>query len=253
MPRKPRSIVGGLIYHVLNRANARATLFETDGDYGAFERVLSEAQERYGLRLLGYCVMPNHWHLVVWPEQGADRLVSDFMRWLAATHTQRWHAFHQTVGTGHLYQGRFKSFPMQRSGHLLNVLRYIERNPLRAGLVRRAELWKWSSLARWACEGEFGTAEGGIAVPEARPIARRTSRVRPRLTRWPVVRPADWLDAVNRPETEVELAALRNSANRGCPYGDADWRGRMIASLGIEHTIRRPGRPRKKKGTGVVS
>src|SRR5262249_8247 len=96
------------------------------------------------IRLLAYCVMPNHWHLVLWPHHDGD--LSEFLRWLTVTHTQRWHAHHHTAGTGPLYQGRFKSFPIQADESLLSVCRYVERNPLRAGLVRQAETWRWGSL-----------------------------------------------------------------------------------------------------------
>ena len=148
MPRRARSIQGGYVYHVLNRANARAPLFFKEEDYDAFERVLEEALVRVPLRILGYCVMPNHWHRVVWPQAGQDRQVSEFLRWLTVTHTRRWHAHHHTAGSGHLYQGRFKSFPVESDDHLDTVLRYVERNPVRANLVRRVEDWRWSSLAR---------------------------------------------------------------------------------------------------------
>ena len=142
MPRRARAIEGGLAYHVLNRANARLPLFKKPADYSAFEQVLEEAFEREPLRILGYCLMPNHWHLVVWPTAGADNQVSEFMRWLTVTHTQRWHAHRHSAGTGHLYQGRFKSFPIQGDEHLYTVLRYVERNPVRANLVAQAELWR---------------------------------------------------------------------------------------------------------------
>ena len=118
-----------------------------------FERVLDEAVARTGIRLLSYCVMRNHWHLVVWPE--VDGQLSKFVGWLTLTHTQRWHAHRQSAGLGHLYQGRFKSFPIQNDEHFLTVCRYVERNPLRANLVRHAEEWRWSSLYRW----HRGTAE----------------------------------------------------------------------------------------------
>jgi putative transposase len=146
MPRRARSIQGGYVYHVLNRSNARAALFLKEEDYAAFERVLEEASRRVPLRILGYCVMPNHWHMVVWPRVGQDRQVSEFLRWLTVTHTQRWHAHHHTAGSGHLYQGRFKSFPVESDEHLYTVLRYVERNPVRANLVERAQEWRWSSL-----------------------------------------------------------------------------------------------------------
>ena len=151
MGRPLRVAAGGVIYHVLNRANARGRIFERPGDFEAFERVLGEAQSRIPARILAYCVMPDHWHLVLWPSRDGD--LTRFMAWVTLTHTQRWHAHRQSAGVGHLYQGRYKSFPVQSDGHFLIVCRYVERNPLRAGLVARAEDWRWSSLWRRGKEG----------------------------------------------------------------------------------------------------
>ena len=145
MPRRSRCNSGGYVYHALNRAVRRATLFRKDGDYAAFEQVLREAKDWQPMRLLGYCLMPNHWHLVLWPEHDGD--LSEFLRWLTVTHTQRYHAHYHTAGTGPLYQGRFKSFPVQEDEHLRTLLRYVERNALRAGLVRRAEDWRFAGSA----------------------------------------------------------------------------------------------------------
>src|SRR5262249_40711469 len=117
MPRRLRFATAGFVYHVLNRAVARAALFETPRDYEAFETVLLEAKEWRPVRLLGWCVMPNHWHLLLWPQRDGD--LSEFLRWLSVTHSRRWHCRHGTVGTGSLYQGRFKSFPAQEDEHLL--------------------------------------------------------------------------------------------------------------------------------------
>lgn len=223
MPRQPRAAPGGYVYHALNRAVARLPLFEKDGDFDAFERVLVEAHEKHPTRLLAYCLMPNHWHLVVWP--AADGELTAFLRWLTHTHTQRWHAHHHTAGTGHLYQGRFKSFPVQEDDHLYTLLRYVERNPLRAGLVRRAEDWRWCSLAHR--------------------LGRPGDRVAPLLHRWPLPLPSDWVERVNRPETEAELADLRQSAGRGRPYGSGRWQRRVARTMSLEYTFRKPGRPRK--------
>jgi putative transposase len=144
MPRRLRFASGGYVYHVLNRAVARQQIFDKSLDYAAFERVLKEAKTQVPMRLLAYCILPNHWHLVVWPLQDGD--LSEYLHWLTMTHTQRWHAHHHTTGTGPLYQGRFKSFPIQEDEHLLAVCRYVERNPLRANLVPQAETWRWGSL-----------------------------------------------------------------------------------------------------------
>src|SRR6185503_14295500 len=133
MPRRHRAATGGLAYHVLNRRAGRLPLFEKPSDYSAFERVLQEAYQRTGIRIASYCLMPNHWHLLLWPREDGE--LSESLRWITVTHSQRWHAHRQTGGTGPVYQGRFKSFPVQADEHFLTVARYVERNALRAGLV----------------------------------------------------------------------------------------------------------------------
>jgi putative transposase len=221
MPRPRRVADGGIVYHVLNRANAKMTIFSTAGDYQAFEDILHAACQRTRTRLLAHCVMPNHWHLVVWPR--ADGELSEFVGWLTLTHTQRWHAFRESAGTGHVYQGRFKSIPVQSDEHLFTVCRYVERNPLRADLVRTAEEWRWGSLWR--------RVHGNAAL-------------RVLLSDWPVAPPRAWVRLVNEPQTQAELAGLRDALQRGRPYGDESWLQRMVARLGLEMTLRPRGRPR---------
>ena len=223
MGRPHRAAEGGYVYHVLNRANARMTIFRNDADFETFERVLTEAIERTGTRLLSYCLMPNHWHLVVWPKEDGE--LSEFVGWLTLTHTQRWHAFRQSIGTGHLYQGRFKSFPVQEDDHLFTLARYVERNALRANLVRRAEQWRWGSLYRWL---RGSVADRGL------------------LAAWPTPRPAHWIEHVNTPQTEAELNALRRCINRGSPFGSESWSERTVRRLGLETTLRPRGRPKKQ-------
>lgn len=134
----PRTNAGGIVYHVLNRANERARIFKTAGDYQAFLTVLAEAKERHPtVELFSFTVMPNHWHFTLRPKRDGE--ISDFMQWLTVTHSKRWRAFHRSEGYGHVYQGRFKSFPIQEDAHFFTVCRYVERNPLRAKLVERAE------------------------------------------------------------------------------------------------------------------
>jgi putative transposase len=150
MPRRARSIIGGYAYHVLNRANGRLRLFRKEADYLAFEKVLAQACQRVPLRILGYTIMPNHWHFVVWPRRGHDDEVSEFFRWLTVTHSLRWHAHRNTTGMGHVYQGRFKSFPIEQDEHLSTVLRYVERNPLRARRSR-APIYGVGAASIFAC------------------------------------------------------------------------------------------------------
>ena len=136
MGRAKRIDTGGIVYHVINRANGRLRIFKKRADFEAFERILAEGIERFGMRVCGYCIMGNHWHLVLWPRDDGD--MSQFMRWVTLTHTQRWHVAHGTVGIGHVYQGRYKSFPVQGNSHYLTVMRYVEANPLRAKMVETA-------------------------------------------------------------------------------------------------------------------
>ena len=135
MGRALRAVAGGFAYHVLNRANARMRIFEKAKDYEAFEEILGEAVQRVKMRLLAYCILPTHWHLVLWPRQDGDLLT--FVGWLGLTHTQRWHAHRHSAGSGHVYQGRFKSFLVESDEYLWTVCRYVERNALRAGLCKR--------------------------------------------------------------------------------------------------------------------
>ena len=223
MGRPKRAAKGGLIYHVLNRANARMTIFKKDEDYVAFETVLSEAVERSGIRLLSYCVMPNHWHLVAWPE--FDGQLSDFTGWLTLTHTQRWHAHRHSTGSGHVYQGRFKSFPVQDDDHFYTLCRYVERNALKANLVKSAGQWRWNSLHRWL---------------------HGTTADKAMLAAWPLPRKRGWLDHVNQSLTDSEYKALQRCVLRGCPFGDDDWAASRIKQLGLESTITPRGRPQKQ-------
>jgi putative transposase len=116
MPRAARSIVGGDAYHVLNRANGRLRLFKKPADFLAFEHILAEVHQRVPLRILGYTLMGNHWHFVVWPRRGQDAEVSEFFRRFSVTHSMRFHARRNTLGMGHVWPGRFKSFPIVTPG-----------------------------------------------------------------------------------------------------------------------------------------
>jgi len=221
MPRTKRADEAGAIYHALNRGNARAAIFHKDGDYEAFERILAEGLQRYAVELLAYQLMPNHWHMVLRPNE--DGQMSQLLRWTTGTHTMRYHAHHHTSGEGHVYQGRFKSFPVQDDEHFLVVCRYVERNALRAGLVKRAENWRWGSLWRW------------LQKPEPAP------RV---LAPWPLARLPNWVERVNEPLSERELEAIRRSIRRGRPLGDPRWVKKTAARLGLQSTLRPRGRPR---------
>ena len=220
MPRRARRAPGGLVYHVLNRANGRLRLFKKDEDFAAFERVLLEAHRRLPIRILDWCVMPNHWHLVLWPKK--DGQLTAFMRWLTLTHAQRWKHAHAAVGHGHLYQGRFKSFPIQQDGHLLAVLRYVQRNPLAAKRVGRAQQWRWGS-----CH-----------------VRRDPSNpMHDLLSASPVPEPPQWLESVNLAIDEAEQKAIEVALERNRPLGNDSWVQRTAAALGLESSLRPRGRP----------
>ena len=220
MPRPIRTTTADYCFHVINRGNGRSEVFHKDGDYAAFGRLINEASERLPMRLLAYCLMPNHFHLVLRPYADGD--MSRWMQWLMTSHVRRYHRHYD--GSGHVWQGRFKSFPIQDDDHLLCVMRYVERNPVRAKTlpIRKAQRWPWSSIGNPSADVE-----------------------RPVLDPAPVARPKDWLQWVNEPQSEAELVALRQSINRGRPFGSESWQRRTATKLGLESSLRARGRPRK--------
>ncbi|HTU68438.1 MAG TPA: transposase [Steroidobacteraceae bacterium] len=224
MPRTSRAIVGNYCYHVINRGNQKARVFHEPADYEQFLALLARAQQRLELPLISACLMPNHFHLVVRPCDGDD--LARWMHWAFTTHVRWYHEKYDT--TGRVWQGRFKAFAAQEDHHLLSVMRYVERNALRANLVERAEDWEWSSLA-W----------------------RREARPRLRLAQSPVSLPSYWRHYVNEPHTSVELAELRACVNRQRPFGEEDWVKRQIKEFGLESSITPPGRPRKSSPVPV--
>jgi len=269
MPRQTRTLFGGFCYHIINRGNGRAQVFHGAADYREFVKLMAAAGERLlprlpprlaprlpprlPPRLLAYCLMPNHVHLVLWPREDGE--VSRWMQWLMTAQVRRHHRRHGT--DGHLWQGRFKAFPIQRDEHLLSVLRYVERNPLRAKLVARAEDWPWSSLGAANHAGPAGANEAGAndagadeaGADEAGANAGRFDEVlAPPLHAGPLPRPANWSEWVNEAEPPGQLMALRHSVNRGTPWGGADWARRTAARLGIESSLHPRGRPMKKSG-----
>ena len=220
MPRAARTSVGGVCYHVINRGNGRQQIFFKDGDYEAFLKAMAHACIEVPMPILSYCLMPNHFHLAVQPLADGD--LSRWMHWLLNAHVRRYHKHHG--GSGHLWQGRFKSFPIQDDEYLLAVLRYIERNPVRAKLTRRAESWLWSSARYWGV---------GVERPSF-------------LVEGPAPRPRNWLDLVNATLTPGELETIRRSVNRGTPFGGPVWAAQTAIAHGLESTLRPRGRPRKQ-------
>ena len=220
MGRARRATDGNMVYHVLNRGNGKQQIFHKDSDFDAFLKVMRDGLALVPVRLLGFCIMPNHWHLVLWPRQ--DRDLTRFVGWITNTHVKRHRQHYSDSPPGHLYQGRFRSFPVKDDSHLLTVLRYVEANPLRARLCKSAASWRWSSLAL----RERGDTDG-------------------LLSEWPLPRPNDWRQIVARAVPADQLKSLRHSIARGTPFGDAPWVKRTAASLGLGITLAVRGRPRK--------
>jgi putative transposase len=212
------------VYHVLNRSAGKFKMLRTDKDFAAFENVMQEGLQRTPIRILGYCLMSTHWHFVVWPEHDGE--LAEFFRWVGVTHAVRYRVAHRSVGSGAVYQGRFKSFAVQSDdASLRTVCRYVERNALSANLVKRAEDWRWGSL--WVRH------QGS---PEQRAM----------LSDWPSPIPKNWIERVNAPLTARERQRLAPSLERSRPFGDDKWVAHAVATLGLEHTVRREGRPKGK-------
>lgn len=222
MPRAIRTDVGNYCYHIINRANARLAIFFKETDYFLFEQVLEEAKKKYDMRIIAYILMPNHFHLVLYPKNDGD--LAKFMQWLTLTHTQRWHQQKNTRGTGHLYQGRYKSFLIEEDNHLLSVIHYVERNALRAKLIKKAENWKFCSLWRRL----YGK-----------------DQQKKLLSKWPILEPKDYLSFINIPPSKEEEGKIRLSVLKGKPYGNDDWSMNIIKKFGLESTIRLSWRPKK--------
>jgi putative transposase len=214
MPRIPRGELSAHAFHVLGRGNNRATVFNKDADYRAFVRLLAAAKERCPMRVFAFSLLPNHFHAVLQPTGTAS--LSRFMHWWLTSHVRRYHRHYGT--SGHVWQGRFKSFPIQQDEHLLTVIRYVLLNPVRAHLAERAAQWPWSSL-------------------------HHAELVDP----WPVPAPAEWDDLLGQPLDHGTLEELRNSARRQTPFGEANWQAAVVRLGGMQATLRPRGRPQRAR------
>jgi len=217
MPRTNRASVGRLCYHVLSRGNNRAEVFHKPEDYDGFLATAVEACQVRPMRVLAYCVLPNHFHMVLWPVRDGD--LSRWMQWLLTAQVRRYHRDYGT--SGHVWEGRFKAFPIQADEHLLAVLRYVEHNPVRADLVKQAEDWRWSSLGFWAHRATLLEPHPG-----------------------PIERGRNWVKRVNSPLPAADLQAIRHSVVRGAPLGAPPWVAKTAARLGLQASLRPRGRPR---------
>lgn len=224
MPRTARVDVGGEIYHVINRANGRLQIFNKDEDYQLFEQLLYDTKEIFDMRILAYKLMPNHFHLVLYPKNDGD--LGLFMHRLSNAHTRKVHARTNTNGSGHLYQGRYKSFLIDRDNYLLAVIKYVERNAVRAKLVDFCEDWQWGSAWRRT----NGTAQ------QKKLLDQESFKL-----------PDDYIKWINTPEKLDDLENVHISVNKSVPYGSKKWVERMVLKYHLESTLKSPGRPKKGK------
>ena len=228
MPRPLRPIDDGLVYHVISRGNNRQAVFRKRGDFAAFLAAMAELKQRKPFKLYGYCLLDNHFHLLLRPTEAT---ISRILQSLLVSHTQRYHRHYQSLG--HVWQGRFKSPVIQNDEHLLTVLRYIEANPLRAGLVERAGDYPWSSYRTHGLGEVDELVDRLVLYDKLSPVTKTRQR--------------KWADTVHRPLEESRLAAIRRSSETGLPYGNARWVTRLAQRLDLDLTIRPRGRPRKIK------
>ena len=221
MPRQARVSVADVIYHVINRANGRTTIFHTEKEYRHFISLVQEARNLTDMHILGYCIMPNHWHFILYPQ--TDTQLAEFMSWLTSTHVRQYRTKTKTIGYGHLYQDRYKSFPVETNEYLQTLMRYVEQNPLRAKMVERAEDWIWSSLY----------------IRE-----RGSDKEKKLLAELPFDLPINYLESVNDSINKETLELVRVSVNKGTPYGKDGWVKEMVTEHGLVHTTRGRGRPK---------
>lgn len=222
MGRAPRNSQGGYVYHVIGCGLKPKPMFRSLEDYQDFDSILARAVERYEPRLLAYCVLPKHWHLVLTPRKDGD--LSRFMAWLTTTHSARWHTKPKRGESGGIYERRFRSFPVQDNAKLLDVLRFVESHPIRAGLAVGLSDWPWASWAR------------RVQEPDA---------AWPLLSSPPVPFPSDWNEQLSLEIPTETLDRINHCIQRSCPYGAAEWVQKTAIRLGIESTIRPRGRPKK--------
>ena len=200
MPRRARNIPSSHPLHICNRSAGQITICHSAADYIRFEICLKEMLEKFPLRLFAFCIMPNHWHLLLEGDSGKG--VSEALHWLATTHAVRLRKDTASIGRGAVYQNRFRAYPVQKNGAFYRVAHYIERNPVEANLCRSPEEWLWSSAS------------------QERPSS-------PALSEWPISKPRSWPETVRKPLDEITRLQIQNHETWQRPLGDSDW----VASL----------------------
>jgi len=221
MARLPRVVVADVAHHVTQRGNARQVILRSDADRVTYSELLREYSQLYGLCLLGYCLMSNHVHLIAVP-QTLDAL-SQSLKQAHGRYAAYWNA--QQSSTGHVWQGRFYSCPLDES-HLWKALRYVELNPVRAGMVATAEQWRWSSAA----------AHCGRENSDPMLEMDRWRR------RWTA---AEWRKYIDDAEAAADGRTLRHSTHTGRPLGSQDFVEALEELTARPLAPRKGGRPKK--------
>lgn len=217
MPRIPRGETEEGIYHIINRGNMRMQVFDDMEDYEYFLELLEKASKREKVEVHAYCLMPNHFHLLLIPKESNS--LSKLMQWVMTSHVRYYHKKNKT--SGHIWQGRYKSFIVEKENYYMTLIRYIEANALRAKLIKKAQDWKYGSLHE------------------------RVEDHRELLTQPCIGLDKDWIKYVNTPIREGELHTIRNSVNRQAPLGQEQWQLETAAKYGMLSTLRSRGRPSK--------
>ena len=141
MPRGARILLNNVCYHIINRGNQKQKIFLEKSDFERYLQILKHYKRKYGFKLFGYCLMPNHIHIILEPKQPDE--LAKLMQGLTQTYTTWFNAKYKKVG--HLWQGRFKNMVIQKDNYFIDCVCYVEANPVRLGLVSSPADYLWSS------------------------------------------------------------------------------------------------------------
>ena len=218
MPRIARGLADNQIYHIINRGNRRESVYHDKYDYERFLKLLFDSKEKYNIKIYAYCLMPNHFHLVIYTKYSES--LSKAMHWISSSYVRYYNKRYKI--SGHLWQGRYKSFIVQKESYLLTLLKYVEVNPKRAKIVKRCEDYKYSSAYN------------------------RINNIEDELINTPPIDlPVNWDKYINEEESKIDIDYIRNSIERQSPLGEELWQVNIAKKYGLESTLNSRGRPKK--------
>jgi len=220
MPRVARALADEQTYHIINRGNRRTNVFHDKYDFLKMLELLQMASDKYEVDIYSYCLMNNHYHLVVYTKYGES--LSACMQWLGTSYVRYYNKKYKV--SGHLWQGRYKSFIVQKDEYLLTLMKYVERNPLRAKIEKDAFLYTYSSTKARVEKSE----NSFISNP-------------------PIDLPIDWLGFINEKQSKLDIDMIHNSIERQAPLGNEVWQKEVSMLYGMESSLNPRGRPRKIK------